>query len=289
MKGERGKLIQIDAAVSSGSIGGGVFDEDAHLIGVIKGGLKDAQNLNFAIPTEWIKDLTARNRDRLADALDSGEVKRDAELTPPVGPKTEAWMPKPGDRWTYAIMSGTRRVRTVLVQITESSGNTVREHITVDGFKTFRADRSVVVGEELKPVQFQDPLVLPGGYQMAEMAPYLAPSTAFHVGQRWDAIPAVFWKSTVMFQVRVVGRETVRVPAGEFNAWKIEATGDGPPYQTNVPLRIVCTFWYASDLLRSVKMRVLYDSTIATSVSQDVYELVAFEPSAGNADSALRR
>ena len=44
------KFIQVDAAISPGSSGGGLFDEYGHLIGITSFTLKGAQKLNFAIP-----------------------------------------------------------------------------------------------------------------------------------------------------------------------------------------------------------------------------------------------
>lgn len=44
-------LIQITAAVSSGSSGGGLFDGEGRLVGLT---LEGRQNLNFAMPVEWI-------------------------------------------------------------------------------------------------------------------------------------------------------------------------------------------------------------------------------------------
>lgn len=56
-------LIQTSAAISGGSSGGGLFDEHGALIGLTTIGsvTGDAQNLNFAIPVEWIKELPARH------------------------------------------------------------------------------------------------------------------------------------------------------------------------------------------------------------------------------------
>ncbi|RDK07335.1 S1C family serine protease [Cupriavidus lacunae] len=52
--------IQISAPISPGSSGGGVFDTDGRLIGIAYLTLKDAQNLNFAIPADWIAQVPAR-------------------------------------------------------------------------------------------------------------------------------------------------------------------------------------------------------------------------------------
>lgn len=63
-------LIQTSAAISGGSSGGGLFNEQAQLIGLTTIGSigADAQNLNFAIPADWIADLPRRHQAALAAA-----------------------------------------------------------------------------------------------------------------------------------------------------------------------------------------------------------------------------
>lgn len=56
-----GKIIQTTAAVSPGSSGGGLFDTQARLVGIVTFQAKDGQNLNFALPIDWLSDM--RNRD----------------------------------------------------------------------------------------------------------------------------------------------------------------------------------------------------------------------------------
>ncbi|MBS1154525.1 MAG: hypothetical protein H6R07_449 [Proteobacteria bacterium] len=56
------KEIQISAPISQGSSGGGLFDEQGRLIGITTRGYIDGQNLNFAIPINWVKDLSERSR-----------------------------------------------------------------------------------------------------------------------------------------------------------------------------------------------------------------------------------
>ena len=50
-------LVQTTAAISRGSSGGGLFDSRGHLIGITTVYLKEAQNLNFAIPADKIEAL----------------------------------------------------------------------------------------------------------------------------------------------------------------------------------------------------------------------------------------
>lgn len=56
-----GRIIQTTAPVSPGSSGGGLFDTQARLVGIITFQRGDGQNLNFALPAEWIAEM--RNSD----------------------------------------------------------------------------------------------------------------------------------------------------------------------------------------------------------------------------------
>lgn len=51
---QEGRYIQTTAAVSPGSSGGGLFDEEGQLVGLVTFYVKDGQQLNFAVPVEWI-------------------------------------------------------------------------------------------------------------------------------------------------------------------------------------------------------------------------------------------
>lgn len=56
-----GHLLQITAPISPGSSGGGVFNYMGELIGLPTFYVKDGQQLNFAIPANWIEELPDRN------------------------------------------------------------------------------------------------------------------------------------------------------------------------------------------------------------------------------------
>jgi hypothetical protein len=55
-----GKVIQTTAPVSPGSSGGGLFDVDRKLVGIVTFQQRSGQNLNFAVPADWIFEM--RNR-----------------------------------------------------------------------------------------------------------------------------------------------------------------------------------------------------------------------------------
>lgn len=57
---EGSQYIQTSAAISQGSSGGGLFDVEGRLIGVTAFFVAEGQNLNFALPANWIAELAAR-------------------------------------------------------------------------------------------------------------------------------------------------------------------------------------------------------------------------------------
>ncbi|WP_051710628.1 trypsin-like peptidase domain-containing protein [Andreprevotia chitinilytica] len=61
------RLIQTTASISPGSSGGGLFDRSGKLIGITTFQSRTGQNLNFAVPVDWIAQLPTRdgNSDQL--------------------------------------------------------------------------------------------------------------------------------------------------------------------------------------------------------------------------------
>jgi TonB family protein len=57
------QLIQTTAAISPGSSGGGLFDQDGRLVGITTFLLEESQNLNFALPAGWVLELPSRQAD----------------------------------------------------------------------------------------------------------------------------------------------------------------------------------------------------------------------------------
>jgi len=52
-----GKVIQTSAPISPGSSGGGLFDTQGRLVGIVTFQHKFGQNLNFAVPADWINKV----------------------------------------------------------------------------------------------------------------------------------------------------------------------------------------------------------------------------------------
>ena len=55
-------LIQLNAAISHGSSGGPMFDAEGNLLGIVTGQWEEGQNLNFAIPTEYLLELIKKSQ-----------------------------------------------------------------------------------------------------------------------------------------------------------------------------------------------------------------------------------
>lgn len=58
-EGPDGTFVQTTAPISPGSSGGGLFDESGTLVGIVTFQMKAGQNLNFALPADWIGTMSA--------------------------------------------------------------------------------------------------------------------------------------------------------------------------------------------------------------------------------------
>jgi Flp pilus assembly protein TadD len=72
-----GRIIQTTAPISSGSSGGGLFDTQGRLVGITSAGIIEGQNLNFAVPGEWVLALE-QSPVLTSPAGQSGEAARQA-------------------------------------------------------------------------------------------------------------------------------------------------------------------------------------------------------------------
>lgn len=62
ISGMRGEVLQITAPISPGSSGGGLYNSMGELVGVTTLYIQESQQINFALPVEWVLELPARNR-----------------------------------------------------------------------------------------------------------------------------------------------------------------------------------------------------------------------------------
>jgi S1-C subfamily serine protease len=57
----QGRVIQTTAPISPGSSGGPLFDAYGRLVGIMTFQHRSGQNLNFAVPADWIADMRSRS------------------------------------------------------------------------------------------------------------------------------------------------------------------------------------------------------------------------------------
>jgi serine protease Do len=72
-----GTFIQTSAPVSPGSSGGGLFDTSGKLIGVVTFQHKFGQNLNFAVPVDWIDQMRTRGATARQASAPAAAVRQD--------------------------------------------------------------------------------------------------------------------------------------------------------------------------------------------------------------------
>lgn len=73
----RSPLIQTDAAISPGSSGGGLFNANGELVGITTFKWR-GENLNFALPADWVQELRERGR----SAVETAEMRAACEEDP---------------------------------------------------------------------------------------------------------------------------------------------------------------------------------------------------------------
>jgi S1-C subfamily serine protease len=73
------RVFQITAPLSPGSSGGALLNAAGQVIGVTFAQLKEGQNLNFVIPSEYVKDLLAKSRDKAQPLA----IEADVHQSPP--------------------------------------------------------------------------------------------------------------------------------------------------------------------------------------------------------------
>lgn len=107
--------IQMTAPISPGSSGGGLFDEEGRLVGVSYMTMRDAQNLNFAVPAVWIDQVPARAtaalqkfRAEQAQPAPAAATTTAAARAPATGPE----QPVSGDELSRHVASLNRIVAT---------------------------------------------------------------------------------------------------------------------------------------------------------------------------------
>jgi len=155
---------------------------------------------------------------------------------------TGGLLPEVGDRWTYRFSDGYGKTENYTIRITAVTAEGIRDEMTIG--KTRQTER------------FEPGLELysrgsPGGASLREFAPYLQ--------SLGPAEPNAEWKNIHMpdgsgsFVAEWAGNESVKVPAGSFEARKLVIKGNQLVRAAQVrPL--VMQAWYVPAIKRFVKL-----------------------------------
>ena len=87
-EGPDGTFVQTTAPISPGSSGGGLFDETGRLVGIVTFQMRAGQNLNFAVPADWIANM-ANTSPRSPDREATPSIQPPPPLTPQPQPQVQ--------------------------------------------------------------------------------------------------------------------------------------------------------------------------------------------------------
>jgi hypothetical protein len=216
---ERGKapLVQTTAAISHGSSGGALFDERGRLVGITTFGWRGGQQLNFAVPVDWVREVPERGRALLAKRKLGAEARAATNL-----PEE---MPQKGDTWTYALVDVYRpaeRSRKYVHTVREVNASAIVEVITLQGAQVGEATFTA------EPIA-----VYRGRPDLVEVAPYITAFRKLLPGEQWETLAVRRIEAAKepraapysFHSAHVVGMERVQVPAGTFEAMRVDLEG----------------------------------------------------------------
>jgi hypothetical protein len=166
--------------------------------------------------------------------------------------------------------------RTYVHQVTAVSPREVRETMA-DAASGGNASESKSFGADPSFVDWRGK-----GYYFIEFNPFLQVFGALQPDTAWKSLAIPYedpfytnWYS----QGRVVGWETVAVPAGTFKALRVELNSSRPTKAGATmpePQRVRYVIWYASDAKRTIKhVRTVYAAT-GSRLDEQTYELVKY-------------
>jgi hypothetical protein len=183
--------------------------------------------------------------------------------------------PRVGESWTYRTSGKwpTSPKRSIVIAVQSVANGVVTDGMRAEG-----------IASDVRRSTGAKPMFMSWNEIGTEFSPYLAAYTDMNsLGTlRGFATPDVQpnW-SQWYSEGKLIGQETVSVPAGSFQAHKVEvwssrhATG-GPTQAGIEPVRIHYLIWYAPQTKRYVKMQRRVISASGTESEKDVFELMAY-------------
>lgn len=229
--------LQITVPISKGSSGGGLFNARGQLIGITTFMVRDAQNVNFALPASWIDELPQRAQVALQ--------KTNEARAPAVAAATAA--PGPGTARVYEYRLRDRVTgiaRPVTYRLDRVDGDKLMFN---QGSRVEKSDGQVLSLTAAIGGEF-DQAMPPGGWISKEPAP----------GAVWNLrYETLLGGSRVGMELRAqaAGESTMRFKDGELRILRVDFKGHTVrgTASTNPSGTYKATAWYAPELGRVVR------------------------------------
>lgn len=193
----------------------------------------------------------------------------------PPRPVDSAAAPRVGDTWLYQYASVFRSLppRKLEVRLLEVGPAGLRDRLAVEG-ASGSEDHLFTSALEL----VERPL---SGNSFFELSPYLqAFGTLPPVGA--VAAPVPNWGAPFSGRARLRGTERVTVPAGSFDAVRMDIEISRTPYgklQPRIdPAFTLATVWYAPGPKRAVQWRLVTRASALNILVDDTYQLASYRP-----------
>lgn len=171
-------------------------------------------------------------------------------------------MPEEGDRWTYRFSDGYSKTENYTIRVTA---------VTAEGIKDEMVAGKTRQTESHEPGLDMYIRGVVGGATLREFAPYLLSLGPAEPNAEWKNIKITGGSGP--FVARWAGKETVKVPAGTFEANKLII--DGEEYFRGVQTRkLTIQAWYDSVVKRFVKLSFASSGMLGINADRDVIELV---------------
>jgi hypothetical protein len=212
---------------------------------------------------------------------------RVASLNLPNRPSTARDL-KIGDSWTYRLreVQFSKNLATVTHEIGGGDKGGIRETVRIGGPE---AGGSAAAGTPrrivLEPRIFEQQL--DSSATLFEFAPFMSAYSDLQSGVAWAKISGATSSDSInswRFRGKVVGREAVRLPAGNFEAIKAELEGhldlSSPmprdPYSETTVSYQTYTVWFVPEIGRAVKYERRTFNRVRRLLDHEQYELVSY-------------
>ncbi len=264
------QFIQTSAPISPGSSGGGLFDDQGRLIGITTGGIEQSQNLNFAVPAEWISEVPSRAAAALAAREQARQpAARNSSGKGVLRPFEGDRIVNTGDWYSYRltdfVASTSKTVAYVVDKVSDSeiSYNNGTKIEDSDGRTTALTRYELGNFEILTPVD---------GWVVQSMK--LGDSWESRFAPRVRNHPANLSAAAEAIKAKVVADTTIQTAVREFKVLRIDYEGwFGTPLARS---RLTATGWWSPELKRFV----VFES--AFGLARERVELVKIERLSAN-------